>query len=199
MRAEDLLHTHTLLQRDTVHLRLAGELDLATTPLLQAAAATAMNTHPRHFHFDLTGLTLCDHTGLHALHQLTHQAHVHLHLTGTHPRLHRTLAFTQQRTPPPRCATAQPAADFMQMCDANAPVRMTGPANGHADARPGLGTRPGPADEPNSSQDNRATEAQSLTAPASPSAQEPGMHGQAVGRLAPRAGQVRQPRPQPAQ
>ncbi|MFC8016253.1 STAS domain-containing protein [Streptomyces cinereoruber] len=101
MRAEDLLQTHTLWHRDAVHLRLAGELDLATVPLLHAAAATAMSTRPRHLHLDLTDLTFCDQTGLHALHQLTHQAHqahIHLHLTGTHPRLHRTL--TQQHTPP---------------------------------------------------------------------------------------------------
>ncbi|MFD5110586.1 STAS domain-containing protein [Streptomyces cinereoruber] len=101
MRAEDLLHTHTLWYRDTVHLRLAGELDLATTPLLQAAAATAMSTRPRRLDLDLTDLTFCDQTGLRALHQLTHQAHtahIHLHLTGTHPRIRRTL--TQQHTPP---------------------------------------------------------------------------------------------------
>ncbi|MFC8010826.1 STAS domain-containing protein [Streptomyces cinereoruber] len=106
MRAEDLLQTHTLWHRDTVHLRLAGELDLATVPLLEAAAATAMSTHPRRLDLDLTDLTFCDTTGLRALHQLTHQAHIHLHLTGTHPRLHRTL--TQQHTPPtPHTPTTQ--------------------------------------------------------------------------------------------
>ncbi|MDX2565410.1 STAS domain-containing protein [Streptomyces sp. TX20-6-3] len=105
MRAEDLLQTHTLWDRDTVHLRLTGELDLATAPLLQAAAATAFSTRPRHLHLDLTDLTFCDHTGLRALHQLTHQAHqahIHLHLTGTHPRLHRTLT---QHPPTPHPST----------------------------------------------------------------------------------------------
>ncbi|MFE5548859.1 STAS domain-containing protein [Streptomyces sp. NPDC056534] len=108
MRAEDLLQTHTLWDRDTVELRLTGELDLATVPLLQQAATTALNTHPRSLRLDLTGLTFCDHTGLCALHQLTHQAHtahVHLRLTGIHPRLHRTLT---QHTPPfPRIPPAQ--------------------------------------------------------------------------------------------
>ncbi|MFD3535993.1 STAS domain-containing protein [Streptomyces sp. NPDC058664] len=101
MRAQDLLQTHTLWYRDTVELRLAGELDLATVPLLQQAAATALATRPRHLNLDLAGLTFCDQTGLRALHRLTHQvhaAHIGLRLTGLHPRLHRTL--TQQRTPP---------------------------------------------------------------------------------------------------
>ncbi|MFD3536877.1 STAS domain-containing protein [Streptomyces sp. NPDC058661] len=94
MRAEDLLQTHIVCYRDTVELRLTGELDLATAPLLHAAATTALSTHPRRLHLNLTGLTFCDHTGLRALHQLTHQAHtahVSLHLTGLHPHLHRTL------------------------------------------------------------------------------------------------------------
>ncbi|MGW8358888.1 STAS domain-containing protein [Streptomyces wedmorensis] len=100
MRAEDLLQTHTVWHRDSVELHLTGELDLATAPLLKAAATAALNTHPRRLHLNLTGLTFCDHTGLRALHQLTHQAHaahVSLRLTGLHPRLHRTLT---QHTPP---------------------------------------------------------------------------------------------------
>ncbi|MFE5940554.1 STAS domain-containing protein [Streptomyces sp. NPDC056470] len=109
MRAEDLLQTHTLWHRDTVHLRLNGELDLATVPLLQQAATTAMSTHPRHLRLDLSGLTFCDQTGLRALHRLTrqaHTAHITLHLTGTHPHLHRTL--TRQHTPPsPRTPPTQ--------------------------------------------------------------------------------------------
>ncbi|MFE9139483.1 STAS domain-containing protein [Streptomyces sp. NPDC007355] len=101
MRAEDLLQTHTVWYRDTAELHLTGELDLATAPLLLQAAATALSTRPRHLYLDLSGLTFCDHTGLRALHRLTHQAHdahVTLRLTGLHPRLHRTL--TQQQTPP---------------------------------------------------------------------------------------------------
>ncbi|MFE5549388.1 STAS domain-containing protein [Streptomyces sp. NPDC056534] len=101
MRAEDLLQTHTLWHRDTVELRLTGELDLATVPLLLQAAATALSTRPRHLNLDLAGLTFCDQTGLRALHRLTRQVHaarVSLRLTGLHSRLHRTL--TQQRTPP---------------------------------------------------------------------------------------------------
>ncbi|MGW8358931.1 STAS domain-containing protein, partial [Streptomyces wedmorensis] len=87
------MQTHTMWDRETVELRLAGELDLATVPLLQQAAATALGTRPRRLRLDLTGLTFCDQTGLRALHRLTrqaHAAHISLRLTGIHPRLHRT-------------------------------------------------------------------------------------------------------------
>ncbi|MEU9298646.1 STAS domain-containing protein [Streptomyces sp. NPDC048266] len=106
MRAEDLLQTHTLWHRDTVELRLTGELDLATVPLLLQAAATALSTRPRHLSLDLAGLTFCDQTGLRALHRLTHQVHaarISLRLTGIHPRLHRTLT-PRPPTPHPRTA-----------------------------------------------------------------------------------------------
>ncbi|MFE9139697.1 STAS domain-containing protein [Streptomyces sp. NPDC007355] len=100
MRAEDLLQTHTVCYHDTAELHLTGELDLATVPLLLQPAATALARHPHHLYLDLSGLTFCDHTGLRALHQLTHQAHdahVTLRLTGLHPHLHRTLAPPVQR------------------------------------------------------------------------------------------------------
>ncbi|MCX5233276.1 STAS domain-containing protein [Streptomyces sp. NBC_00233] len=105
MQAEKLCQTHTVWYRDTVELRLTGELDLATIPLLQQAAATALTTRPHHLHLNLNGLTFCDHTGLRALHQLTHQvhaAHVRLHLTGVHPHLHRTLQQLTPGSPGPR-------------------------------------------------------------------------------------------------
>ncbi|MEU1282598.1 STAS domain-containing protein [Streptomyces sp. NPDC005805] len=108
MRAEDLLQTHTFWHRDTVDLHLNGELDLATAPLFEQATTAALNTHPRHLRLDLTELTFCDQTGLRALHRLArqaHAAHVTLHLTGTHPRMHRTL--TQQHTPHPRTPPTQ--------------------------------------------------------------------------------------------
>ncbi|MFE5550044.1 STAS domain-containing protein [Streptomyces sp. NPDC056534] len=76
-------------------------------PLLHQAATTALSTRPRHL--DLAGLTFCDHTGLRALHQLTHQAHTahaSLHLTGLHPRLHHTLT-QHPPTPSPRTPPVQ--------------------------------------------------------------------------------------------
>ncbi|MFJ2061316.1 STAS domain-containing protein [Streptomyces sp. NPDC087908] len=65
-----------------------------------------MTTHPRHLHLDLTNLTFCDTTGLHALHQLTHQAHIHLHLTGT-PHACTALSPHSTRPPTPHTPTTQ--------------------------------------------------------------------------------------------
>ncbi|MFI8829371.1 hypothetical protein [Streptomyces sp. NPDC053431] len=48
MRAEDLLQTHTVWDRDTVELRLTGGLDSPPSPF-QQAAATALNTRPATF------------------------------------------------------------------------------------------------------------------------------------------------------
>ncbi|MFE9139559.1 STAS domain-containing protein [Streptomyces sp. NPDC007355] len=99
-----LLQTHTVCYRDTAELHLTGELDLATVPLLLQAAATALAGRPRDLYLDLSGLTICDHTGLGALHRLTHQAHdahVTLRLTGLTPHLHRTpTPHPARRTPP---------------------------------------------------------------------------------------------------
>ncbi|MFD9622347.1 STAS domain-containing protein [Streptomyces virginiae] len=96
MRADELLQTHTLWHGDTVLLRLAGELDLATAPLAHQAVTTALSGRPRALCLDLTGLTFCDGTGLRALNRLTHRihtTHTSLHLTGLHPNLYRTLGL----------------------------------------------------------------------------------------------------------
>ncbi|WP_371666570.1 STAS domain-containing protein [Streptomyces sp. NBC_00289] len=102
MRADQLLQTHTLWHGDTVLLRLTGELDLATTPLVHQALTTALAGHPWRLHLDLTDLVFCDGTGLHALQHLTdtlHAAHVTFHLTGLHPNLHRTLTSLGTASP----------------------------------------------------------------------------------------------------
>ncbi|MFD9467522.1 STAS domain-containing protein [Streptomyces sp. NPDC060027] len=102
MRADELLQTHTLRYGETVLLRLTGELDLATAPLLHQALTTALAGHPRTLCLDLTSLTFCDGTGLRALNRLTHQVHTthtSLHLTGLHPNLYRTLDLL--KTAPP--------------------------------------------------------------------------------------------------
>ncbi|MER7820235.1 STAS domain-containing protein, partial [Streptomyces sp. NPDC096153] len=84
----------SLRRGDTALLRLTGELDLATAPLVDQAVTTALAGHPRTLRLDLTDLVFCDGTGLRALRRLTnaiHAAHVAFHLTGTHPNLHQTL------------------------------------------------------------------------------------------------------------
>ncbi|MFE9139630.1 STAS domain-containing protein [Streptomyces sp. NPDC007355] len=102
MRADELLQTHTLWYRDTVLLGLAGELDLATAPLVHRAVTAALAGHPRTLCLDLAGLTFCDGTGLRALHRLTRQARtarVSLHLTGLNPRLYRTPGLLTAASP----------------------------------------------------------------------------------------------------
>ncbi|MGW7200857.1 STAS domain-containing protein [Streptomyces chryseus] len=102
MRADELLQTHTHWHGNTVLLRLTGELDLATAPLMHRAATTALARRPQTLYLDLTGLTFCDGTGLRALNHLTHQTHTthtNLHLTGLHPNLHRTLDLLKTTSP----------------------------------------------------------------------------------------------------
>ncbi|MFE9139546.1 STAS domain-containing protein [Streptomyces sp. NPDC007355] len=133
MGAEDLLPTHTVWYRDTAELHLTGELDLVTVPLLLQAAVTALTGRPRHLHLDLSGLTFCDQTGLHAFHRLTHQAHtahVTLHLTSLHPRLHRTLTPHPPTLPPaPRPPGATDGATPRSAVDSDRPGHSRRPAS----------------------------------------------------------------------
>ncbi|MGW7201548.1 STAS domain-containing protein [Streptomyces chryseus] len=75
MRAEDLLQAHILWRGDSVLLRLAGELDLATAPLVNRAVTTSLAAHPRCLRLALTDLAFCDGAGLRALHHLTTKTH----------------------------------------------------------------------------------------------------------------------------
>ena len=52
---------------DTARLRLAGELDLDTTPILQAKIAALRETGVRSLVLDLTGLEFIDSSGLHCI------------------------------------------------------------------------------------------------------------------------------------
>ncbi|MET7458724.1 STAS domain-containing protein [Streptomyces sp. NPDC005574] len=95
VEADDLLQTCTLWSKDTVLLRVIGELDVATAPLLDQAVTAALVGCPRDFRLDLTALVFCDAAGLRALRRLTdtvHVAYVSFRLVGLHPNVHRTLA-----------------------------------------------------------------------------------------------------------
>ncbi|WP_369198959.1 STAS domain-containing protein [Streptomyces djakartensis] len=86
----------------TVKLRLVGELDIATVPLLHHALTAVLSERPHRLCLDLTHLTFCDKAGLQALQHLTdtiYTAHVTLHLHGLHPNIQRTLTGLQT-TPP---------------------------------------------------------------------------------------------------
>ena len=52
---------------DNARLRLTGELDLDTTPILQAEIAALRETGSRSLVLDLTGLDFIDSSGLHCI------------------------------------------------------------------------------------------------------------------------------------
>ncbi|MFE5947968.1 STAS domain-containing protein [Streptomyces sp. NPDC056480] len=94
VRAEELLQVHSTRCGGAVLLRVTGELDLATVPLVRRAAVAALAHRPRRLLLDLTGLVFCDGTGLQALERLIEDARAartDLRLTGLHPNMHRTL------------------------------------------------------------------------------------------------------------
>ncbi|MFE5947882.1 STAS domain-containing protein [Streptomyces sp. NPDC056480] len=102
VRAEELLQAHTVWWGHTVLLRLDGELDIATAPLVDQAVTAALAGHPGVLCLDLTGLSFCDLTGLHTLRRLTgrtHAAGTALHLAGMRPRLRYTLTRLRSQSP----------------------------------------------------------------------------------------------------
>ncbi|MFE5948711.1 STAS domain-containing protein [Streptomyces sp. NPDC056480] len=102
VQADELLHAHTLWWGEAALLRLDGELDIATAPLVDQAVAAVLARQPEILCLDLAGLVFCDMTGLHALRRLSdrvHAAHTSLHLVGLHPRLRYTLARLRSLSP----------------------------------------------------------------------------------------------------
>ncbi|MFE5548582.1 STAS domain-containing protein [Streptomyces sp. NPDC056534] len=102
MRADQLLQTPTVWWGGTVLLCVEGELDIATAPLLDRAAAPVLAVGPELLCLDLAALVFCDVTGLHALRRLTDQAaaaRTRLYVAGLHPRLRSTLARLKTLSP----------------------------------------------------------------------------------------------------
>ena len=94
MEVQDLLETRGFVRGDSALLRLAGELDIATAPLLADALTRCLVPGLLRLYIDVAALTFCDAAGIHALHAAHRTAHAHhtiLHLTGVHRRLRRTL------------------------------------------------------------------------------------------------------------
>ncbi|MEV1074966.1 STAS domain-containing protein [Micromonospora parva] len=81
----------TRLAAGHVRLRLTGELDYDTAPELIAAAAELRSGVP--VLVDLTGVTLCDSSGLSAL-LVVHRAAGAIQLTGVSQQLQRMLDRT---------------------------------------------------------------------------------------------------------
>ncbi|MFE4583099.1 STAS domain-containing protein [Streptomyces chartreusis] len=113
MHAEELLQAHTAWCQGTALLRLTGELDLATAPLVDQTVNACLAKCPRCLYLDLTNLTFCDGTGLQALRRVTdaiHATDTAFCLIGIHPNLHRTMAHFEAAPPwPPPDAPGKPA------------------------------------------------------------------------------------------
>ncbi|MGW2836012.1 STAS domain-containing protein [Streptomyces sp. NPDC001286] len=98
MHAEQLLQTRSQHCGRSVVLRVTGELDVATAPLLDEAVAACLAQPTRFFYADLSQLTFCDATGFQALQRMTravHAGHATFHLLGIHPNLRRALTTLQ--------------------------------------------------------------------------------------------------------
>ncbi|MGW5557831.1 STAS domain-containing protein [Micromonospora sp. NPDC003944] len=83
----------TRLAAGHVRLRLTGELDYDSAPELVAAAAELRGHDETPVLVDLTGVTLCDSSGLSAL-LVVHRAAGAIRLTGVSPQLQRMLDRT---------------------------------------------------------------------------------------------------------
>lgn len=96
MRADDMLQTRGVLRDGVALLHLAGELDMATAPLVDHAAARLMAQGPRQLDVDVAAVTFCDIAGLRALLRSRRAAHAHhaaFRLVGVHHRLRRLLTL----------------------------------------------------------------------------------------------------------
>ncbi|MDG4838975.1 STAS domain-containing protein [Micromonospora sp. WMMD967] len=80
----------TRLDAGHVRLRLTGDLDFDTAPELTAAAA---DLHGDEVLIDLSGVSICDSSGLSALLVVQRKARV-MQLTGVSPQLQRMLDRT---------------------------------------------------------------------------------------------------------
>jgi anti-anti-sigma factor len=96
MNSQELLHARTVVSTETVLLQLAGELDMATAPLVDRAVAACLTSGIRRLNIDLAAVTFCDVPGLRALERAGRTAaarDVTLRLSGVHRRLRRTFSL----------------------------------------------------------------------------------------------------------
>jgi anti-sigma B factor antagonist len=83
---------------DCVTLRVVGEIDLLTAPLLREAGMAAARQHALSIRFDLSGVTFMDLTGLEALlatHRRAVRDGVHVHLVDPRKSVLRVLEATR--------------------------------------------------------------------------------------------------------
>jgi anti-anti-sigma factor len=92
----ELLHARTIASTETVLLQLAGELDVATAPLVDRAIAACLTSGVRRLTVDLAAVTFCDGPGLRALERAGRTAAargVTFRLSGVHRRLRRSFSL----------------------------------------------------------------------------------------------------------
>jgi len=96
MNPQDLLQTHIVASTETALLKLAGELDMATAPLVDQAVADCLAGGIRRLNIDRATVTFCDAAGLRALERANRASSAHctvFRLAGMHRRLRRTFAL----------------------------------------------------------------------------------------------------------
>ncbi|MEU6077138.1 STAS domain-containing protein [Micromonospora sp. NPDC047074] len=93
MAAQLLTIEVTRLEAGRARLRLAGELDFDTAPELVAAAAELRQDGYRELLFELSGVSLCDSSGLSALLTARHTGTA-IRLSGVGPQLRQLLDRT---------------------------------------------------------------------------------------------------------
>lgn len=87
-------------ERDTVRVRIVGDLDLATVPILAGHVAQLRNTGCRHLTFDLSDLAFIDSSGLRFLlecHAASHQDGFTMALVPGPPAVQRLFELTDTR------------------------------------------------------------------------------------------------------
>ncbi|MET9618547.1 STAS domain-containing protein [Kitasatospora indigofera] len=96
MKPQDLLHTHIVASTETALLKLAGELDMATAPLVDQAVADCLACGVLRLNIDLAAVTFCDTAGLRALERAKRASAARctvFRLAGMHRQLRRTFAL----------------------------------------------------------------------------------------------------------
>ena len=85
-------------QDGVITIAVAGELDLATAPLIGATLRRLDSAQPLHVHLDLTGVSFCDAAGLNAFlaaDRLLRATSGRLTLIRPSPQIRRVLTITQ--------------------------------------------------------------------------------------------------------
>ncbi|MFE2726797.1 STAS domain-containing protein [Kitasatospora sp. NPDC059327] len=96
MNTSEPLYVRVVASTETVLVRLAGELDLDSAPLVERAVAACLGGGVRRVTVDLAAVTFCDSHGLVALERSSRIAASRgatLRLSGVHRRLRRILSL----------------------------------------------------------------------------------------------------------